>query len=137
MFCQSVSHSVDKGRGVPGQVPPEPEAGTPLAGTPPRPEAGTPLAGTPTGPEAGTSHWQVPSEQVHPQTRGRYPQKVHPPEPEAGTPWQVQPLVRYPLGQVHPPPQCMLGDTGNKQAVRIPLECNLFLLHFYLSFDLF
>ena len=25
----------------------------------------------------------------------------------------------------HPPAQCMLGDTGNKRAVRILLECNL------------
>ena len=24
----------------------------------------------------------------------------------------------------HPPAQCMLGDTGNKQAVRILLQCN-------------
>ena len=27
----------------------------------------------------------------------------------------------------HPPAQCMLGDTGNKRAVRILLECNLVL----------
>ena len=27
--------------------------------------------------------------------------------------------------QVHPPEQCMLGDTGNKRAVRILLECIL------------
>ena len=42
----------------------------------------------------------------------------------------------HPPGQVHPPPQeqcmCMLGDTGNKRAIRIPLECILvyfILLH--------
>ena len=31
-------------------------------------------------------------------------------------------LDRYPPGQVHPPGQCMLRDTGNKRAVRILLE---------------
>ena len=59
------------------------------------------------------------------------------------TPWQVHPPGRYtpcagtPLGQVHPPgqvhpckagtprEQCILGDTGNKRAVRILLECSL------------
>ena len=40
---------------------------------------------------------------------------IHPPGPEAGT----------------PPAQCMLGDTGNKRAVRILLECNLVLHLFY------
>ena len=28
----------------------------------------------------------------------------------------------------HPPTQCMLGDAGNKRAVRILLECNLTLI---------
>ena len=32
---------------------------------------------------------------------------------------------RHPLGTRHPPPQCMLGDTVNKQVVCILLECNL------------
>ena len=39
-------------------------------------------------------------------------------------------------GQVHPPEQCMLGDTGNKRALRIPLECILvlsFLAHMTFS----
>ena len=60
----------------------------------------------------------------------------------AGTPWQVPPLAgilpgRYtlpgqytpwagpPPWQVHPQEQCILGDTGNKQAVHILLECIL------------
>ena len=80
----------------------------------------------------------VPPGQVHPQvcTPGRY-------TPQVGTPWQVHPLGRYtpwqvhlpwagtpprqvhPPGQVHPPEQYMLGDTGNKRAVRILLECIL------------
>ena len=38
-------------------------------------------------------------------------------------------LGRYPPRQVHPlgryTPWCMLGDTGNKRAVRILLECIL------------
>ena len=39
----------------------------------------------------------------------------------AGTPPRQ---VHHP-GQVHPPEQCMLGDTGNKRAVRIILQCIL------------
>ena len=59
--------------------------------------AGNPWAGTP------------PPEQVHP-------------------PGQVHPLGRYTPRQVHlPREQCMLGDTGNKQAARILLECILIL----------
>ena len=59
--------------------------------------AGTPLWVAGTTLWAGTSH-------------GRY-------TPQGGAPpWQV-----------HPPEQCMLGDTGNKRAVRILLECILVL----------
>ena len=51
--------------------------------------------------------WDMP-----PRTRGRHP-----------------PVTR---GRHLPPPpaQCMLGDTGNKWAVRILLECNLVILCF-------
>ena len=44
--------------------------------------------------------------------------------------WQVRPRT---LWQVHPPPweQCMLGDTGNKRAVRILLECILVTKYCY------
>ena len=57
---------------------------------------------------------------VLPRTRGRHPAPAADtttPRPEAGThpPWSRTP----------PPAQCMLGDTGNKLAVRILLECNL------------
>ena len=39
---------------------------------------------------------------------------------------QAPPSKNNPLGTRHPPPeQCMLGDTVNKQAVCILLECNL------------
>ena len=88
---------------------------------------------TPPRPEAGTPH----SWSRHPPlgTRGR-----HPPGPEAGTP----PPEQTTLGadtprdqrQVPPPVQCMLGDTGNKRAVRILLECNL-VLHrmFYIAYE--
>ena len=58
------------------------------------------------------------------------PGSRHPPEAdpsEADTP----PRSRHPLEadtprkQTPPPPQCMLGDTVNKRAVCILLECNL------------
>ena len=42
----------------------------------------------------------------------------------AGTPPQDQ-AHTHPRDQVHPPEQCMPGDTGNKRAVRILLECIL------------
>ena len=45
----------------------------------------------------------------------------------ADTPWS-----RHPLGADIPPVQCLLGDTGNKRAVRIPLEC-IFVLVVYLN----
>ena len=35
------------------------------------------------------------------------------------------PQSRYPPDQAHPPAQCMLGDTVNKRAICILLECNL------------
>ena len=63
----------------------------------------------PPGPEAGT-----------PQTRGRHP----PPGPEAGTPPPGADTRPGPEAG-NPTVQCMLGDTGNKRAVRILLECNL------------
>ena len=60
---------------------------------------------------------------------GTLPRQVHP--PGRYTPWQVHPHRYTPwsgtLQGRYPPPQaqCMLGDTGNKRAVRILLECNL------------
>ena len=46
-----------------------------------------------------------------------------PPGPEADTP--PGPEADTPQEQTLPPTQCMLGDTHNKRAVRIPLECIL------------
>ena len=70
------------------------------------------------------------SHSVH---RGRVPGQVHPPlgpstPPGPGTP----PRPGTPRDQVHPPlrEQCMTGDTGNKRAVRILLECILVTFHF-------
>ena len=60
---------------------------------------------------------------------------IHPPwhtPPRTDTPWANTPLgVDTPPGSKHPPPaQCMLGNTANKRAVRILLEC--ILVPFYL-----
>ena len=130
----------------------------PQAGTPPRPQAGTSPPDQrlvpprsrhppwdqrqappqsrhpPLGPKAGTPPEQTPplgtkGRHPPPWTRGRYPPpradhpgSRHPPAgPEAGTP---------------PPVQCMLGDAGNKRAVRILLECNLVLYRmFYIAYE--
>ena len=58
----------------------------------------------------------TPQDQVHPLEPGTPPpqDQVHPSGP--GTP---------PSGPGTSPEQCMLGDTGNKRAVRILLECIL------------
>ena len=80
---------------------------------------GSTWAGTPT-PGPGTPHWdQVPppGDQVPPRTR-------YPPGP--GNPRdQVTPP-----GTRSPPELCMLGDTVNKRAVRILLECILVIVCF-------
>ena len=82
---------------------------------PPRPEAGT-------LPRTRGRH--------PPRTRGRHPSsRRHPPRLGAGTP--VPPPSRHPPG-ADPPVQCMLGDTGNKRAVSILLECNLLFHNFCL-----
>ena len=71
-----------------------------------------------------------------PGTRGRYPpqgpgtpQSRHPRDQRQAPPPrpqdQVPPWEQTPPGTRHPPVQCMLGDTGNKQEVCILLECNL------------
>ena len=71
--------------------------------------SGTPQAGTPNPPG------QVPPGLIPP---GQVP-------PWACTPPQVHPRAGTPPGQVHPQDQYMLGDMGNKRAVRILLECIL------------
>ena len=103
--------------GVPGQVHPlgkytSISRYTPQEGTPP--SQGTPLRQVHLPgqvlPWAGTSPGQV-----HPT-----PGQVHP-HPWTGTipPWAGTPTTE----------QCMLGDTGNKRAVRILLECILVIHH--------
>ena len=115
---------------------------TPPAGTPP---AGTPQAATPSryNPRAGTH-----PQQVHPQGRytplaGTPPGQVHPPDrytPSRYTPSRYTPLGRYTPRQIHPrgrytpPEQCMLGDTGDKRAVGILLECILVQVLFTVLF---
>ena len=114
MFFTRVCHSVHAGGDLPhcmlGYTPtPSPPDQRPKP--PPRTRGRyTPWGRHPPGSEAG----------VPPGTRGRYPPEQTPPpppRPEAGTPPWTR--GRYPLLQ------CMLGDTGNKRAVRILLECNL------------
>ena len=55
------------------------------------------------------------------------PQRRTPPHPPEQTPPRKRhsPQGPDPPRSRHPPAQCMLGDTLNKQAVRILLECNL------------
>ena len=69
-----------------------------------------------------------PPGQVHPTSwAGTPPRQVHP--PGRYTPQQVHSPGRYTPGAGTPPTlpreQCMLGDAGNKRAVRILLECIL------------
>ena len=49
---------------------------------------------------------------------------IHPP-PWSRPPQADTPQSKHPLGADTDPAQCMLGDTGNKRAVRILLECIL------------
>ena len=81
---------------------------------------------------AGTPPDQVPPwDQVHPLGPGTPWDQVHAPGP--GTPSGTRytpPWTRY-----TPRWQCMLGDTGNKRAVRILLECILVLLFFQKSYN--
>ena len=72
--------------------------------------------GTPPGLGKPPSDQVNPPDQVPPETRCIPQTRYIPP----GT--MCNPLTRY------TPKQCMLGDTGNKQALRILLECILVLL---------
>ena len=77
-----------------------------------------------TGGVCPSAYWETP-----PQTRGRHTS----PGPDPPRSRHLQPLgadpPSPPLGADPPeqtlPAQCMLGDTGNKRAVRILLECVL------------
>ena len=113
--------------GVPGQVH------LPWAGTPP----GRYTTQTGTLPRQVHPPGRYTPREVHPTgiPPGRYTPQAGTPSgqytPQAGIPRQVHPPGQVPPGQVppragtHPSAQCMLGDTGNKRAVRILLECNL------------
>ena len=86
--------------------------GSTWAGTPPGTRYTPPVPGTPRDqvhPQAGTPLWP-----------GTPPGPDTPPPGTRYTPWDQV----HPPDQV-PPEQCMLGDTGNKRAVRILLECIL------------
>ena len=104
-----IGHSVHRGSTC---------AGAPQAGTHPlRDHIHRPGRYTPPGPGA-------PTRQVHPLGPGTPCRAGTPPgiryTPWAGTP----PRTRYtPRDQVPPQEQCILGDTANKRAVRILLEC--------------
>ena len=50
--------------------------------------------------------------------------RIHPPD-QRQTPPPPGTRGRHPPRSRHPPPKCMLGDTGNKRVVRILLECIL------------
>ena len=65
---------------------------------------------TPLGPEADTPPPQDQRQTPHPDPRSRLPPSPPQSRPPPGT---------------DPQAQCMLGDTGNKRAVRILLECIL------------
>ena len=77
-----------------------------------------------------------PSDQAPPRTRytppqytplgpGTSPDQVHPLGPGTSPRTRYTPGPGTPPGPGIPPEQCMLGDTGNKRAVRILLECIL------------
>ena len=94
----------------------------------------------PPGGWAGTLHpgtWYTP-EQVHPPGPGTSPRARYTPwdqvcpQDQIHTPWdQVHHRDQvHTLGPGAPPEQCMLGDTGNKWAVHILLECILVCFFF-------
>ena len=59
---------------------------------------------------------------IPPRTKGRPPgPDADPPGANTPPPWSRPP----PPWEKTPPAQCMLGDTGNKRAVRILMECKL------------
>ena len=103
----TVCHSVQRGeyldRDPPDHVHPPDQVHPPGQCTTPR--AGTPRTGT----------------RYTPQTR--YTPDQVPPLGPGTPPDRYNPWDQVPSDQVPPPEQCMLGDTGNKRAVRILLEC--------------
>ena len=80
------------------------------------------LGYTPPGPEADTPRGQTPHSADNPL------EQTPPPGPGA---------ENLPPPGADPPAQCMLGDTGNKRAVRILLECILVFLFITLYLNIF
>ena len=78
------------------------------------------------GPEADTPQEQTPRRADNPL------EQTPPPGPEADTPRAEKPTPR-----ADSPTQCMLGDTGNKRAVRILLECILVFLFITVYLNIF
>ena len=108
-------HSSPPGPGTPPQ-----DRYNPRPGTNPQDQVHIPRTRyTPLGPGTPMS----PQDQVHPQDRYTPRTRYTP----ARTRYTPQDQVHTPQDQVHPPEQCMLGDTGNKRAIRILLECILVL----------
>ena len=72
-----------------------------------------------------------------PSWQGKPPWQGSPPPWQGRPPWQGDPPC--PPGKADPPAQCMLGETVNKRAVCILLECNpcLKYSHLILFFFLF
>ena len=69
---------------------------------------------------SGVAEPPLPKEQTPPRNRSRLPRSRHP--SGVDTPWEQN---LHPLRADTPLAQCMLGDTGNKRAVGILLECIL------------
>ena len=137
-MCLSVhrgSTCTPPGPGTPPRsgTPPGTSYTSPGPGTPPADQVHLPGQVHPTRTRYTPPGPGTPPDQVHPQTR--YTPNQVPPDPIPPGPG-TSPHTRYtppepgtlPLNQahspdqVHPPEQCMVGDMGNKRAVRILLE---------------
>ena len=89
---------------------------------PPPWQAGAPPAGQDTPPGTSPRQVHLPQDQVHPLGPGTSP------APSLGRytlSGRYTPQNRYNPRAGTPREQCMLGDTGNKRAIRILLECIL------------
>ena len=85
--------------------------------------------------QAPPGHRHPPRSRPHP--GAGTPGTRHPPRADT-LPGADTPQSRHPLGPGTPLAQCMLGDTVNKRAVCILLECNLvcYLFPFYTSISI-
>ena len=129
----------------PGTPPPQDQVQPPLGpGTPPStrytPQDQLHPPGTRYMPRPGIPWTRyTPPDQLHPQDQVHTPRPVTPPRPGTPRPGKhprpvtppgpgTPPRTRYTPRT--PPEQCMLGDTGNKRAVRILLDCILVVFKF-------